>query len=530
MTSEAEPNKSSDPVAIPSITEQFSWLMAAKVLSFAFSLALPLIVVRILTIGEYGLYREAFTVVTTLAGVLPLGMGMSAFYYLSRDQEKRPYAIFNILLLHIVAGGAGFLLLAFFPGILRSIFGSGEIESLSFLIGVLTWLWVFSLFLDIAAVANREPRLGAAFVVFSQLSRSVIIVFAALVFGTVRSIIAAAIVHAAIQSAILFLYLGKRFRGFWRRFDLTFLREHLIYALPVGLVGLLWRVQTDLHFYFVGYNFSSAEFAIYAVGCFQIPLIMMLSESVTAVLIPRMSELQMAGNRMEMIRLTALAARKLSLIYLPIYVFLLITAETFISLLFTRDYVESVPVFRVFITMLPLGILISDPIVRAHPELGRFMLKLRIVSSMVLVALLYLVSGAPSLTSMIAVVIVVRIFDMVIAETTIFGRIGFKRSDLRLFSGVVRVALCAAIAGVVTFALHSVALDKMPGFINSLVSWAGGTLSVGLAYAVEDGIAILGAGIVFGISYILLIYKFGDLEQKEKDLVAGFLRFKKSVG
>ena len=66
----------------------------------------------------------------------------------------------------------------------------------------------------------------------------------------------------------------------------------------------MWTLQTDVHNYFVSHHFSPAEFAIYAIGCFQLPLIGMLGESVAAVLIPRVSSLQATGDRAEIIRLT----------------------------------------------------------------------------------------------------------------------------------------------------------------------------------------------------------------------------------
>ncbi len=65
------------------------------------------------------------------------------------------------------------------------------------------------------------------------------------------------------------------------------MREQLVYALPFGIAAVVWIAQIDIHNYFVGYKFSSSDFAIYAYGCFEIPLMTMLAESVTSVLIPK---------------------------------------------------------------------------------------------------------------------------------------------------------------------------------------------------------------------------------------------------
>ena len=181
------------------------------------------------------------------------------------------------------------------------------------------------------------------------------------VFATVESFIYAAMIQGVIQTLILLGYLRSRFPGFWRSFDAGFFREQMKYAIPFGLTGVLWIAQTDIHNYFVGYKFSPADFAIYAYGCFQVPLIGMLSDSVTSVLIPRMNTLQLAGDRDEMIRLTARAMQKLAFFYFPIYVFLMITAQTFIITLFTQKYEQSVSIFVINLTLLPFSILITRP-------------------------------------------------------------------------------------------------------------------------------------------------------------------------
>ena len=101
-------------------------------------------------------------------------------------------------------------------------------------------------------------------------------------------------------------------------------------------------------------------------------------ESVTAILIPRISELQMLGDKREIIALSGRSMNKLALVFLPFYAFLFVTAEPFIVTLFSRDYIASVPIFLINLTLIPFAIWINDPVVRAFPELGRFLLYLRI--------------------------------------------------------------------------------------------------------------------------------------------------------
>ena len=66
-----------------SLTARAFWLIFAKTLAFGFGFVLPLLLVRRLSQTEFGLYKQAFLVVGTASGILPLSFSMSAFYFLA---------------------------------------------------------------------------------------------------------------------------------------------------------------------------------------------------------------------------------------------------------------------------------------------------------------------------------------------------------------------------------------------------------------------------------------------------------------
>lgn len=504
---------------IPSLKTQSAWLLFAKIIGFGFAFLLPLLVVRFLAQDKVGLYRQSFQVVMNATAVLSLGFSMSAYYFLSREMEKRASAIFNILLFHFVTGGLACLGLFLYPQILGKIFQSAEMTALAPEIGVVIWIWIFSTILETVAVANREPRLATVFIIFSQLTKTAFMAFAVIWFRTVESFLIAAMIQGAAQTLILLIYLNSRFPRFWQKFDAGFFREHFIYAVPFGLAGILYILQTDIHNYFVGYRFSEAEYAIYAYGCFQLPLITILAESIASVLIPRMSELQMRGERAEMIRLTARAMQKLSFFYFPIFVFLFITAQTFIITLFTRNYLASVPIFLINLTLLPFHILITDPIVRSYRELGRFLLKLRIFTFSGLLAALYFGIQHFDLSGMIAIVVVAVIFEKFVAEAMIIRKLKAGRKDLYLLKDVGKTALISILAGVVTFAVYHGIKDFMPAVgenlarmffaapKRSVIDFIWGSLTLSISFA------------VFAPIYLSAAYFWDVIDEEEKQTV-----------
>ena len=80
------------------------------------------------------------------------------------------------------------------------------------------------------------------------------------------------------------------------------------------------------------------EASIYAVGVSTFPLVGLLRESIGAVVLPRINELESRNERRQILALVAAAARKLALIYLPVYALLMVTGRDLIELLFTSQY------------------------------------------------------------------------------------------------------------------------------------------------------------------------------------------------
>src|ERR1700723_2217000 len=193
-----------------SLTWRVSWLTFAKTMGFAFSIALPLLLVRRMDREQYGLYKQAFLVVTTAMTVLPLGVPMSAFYFLAREGTRRRETVLNILMFHVAVGGLACGALVLYPSILTAIFHDTRLAPYSAWIGATILFWITGAFLDIVPVANDEFRLASAFIIGIQASRALVFVGAVLFFGTLRSLLAAAVLHGLIQTVVLACYLESR--------------------------------------------------------------------------------------------------------------------------------------------------------------------------------------------------------------------------------------------------------------------------------------------------------------------------------
>jgi len=476
-----------------SLTEHVSWLMFAKTAAFVFNVALPMLLVRRLDKAQFGVYRQLFLVIGTSVMVLPLGFAMSAYYFLPREPDRRQGTVLNILIYNMAVGTLACGVLLLWPVLLGIIFDQPGLAGYAHLIGVVILLWIVSQTLEIIPIANGEMKLASALIIGVQLTRTAIYLAAVIAFGSVRALIWAAVVQGGLQMVVLWWYLQSRFGRFWQHPDWGLMGRQLSYAVPLGLAGILFVVQTDLHSYFVSNRLGPVAYAIYGIGTVQLPLMGMLQEATNAVVIPRVSLLQQQNDTREIMELMARAMRKLAAVYFPVYALMVVVAHEFISFLFTRNYLASVPVFLINLTLLLLGIVLQDPLFRAYVEQRFFLIRLRVVLCVLLTAGLWVGITRFGMVGAISAVVLVGVAERAVMAIR-FGRIlGVTRKDIVLLKDVGKLAVAAAAAGLVTAVVRLPLRGAKPlivlmacGVVFSLI-YVGGILLAGVVTPEEMG-------------------------------------------
>jgi O-antigen/teichoic acid export membrane protein len=434
----------------PSLAKQAAWLLIAKIAGFALAFIAPLLIVRVLDQREFGLYKQAFLIVANAPPLLTLAFYMNVFYFLPRRPEQAQKVVLNVLIVHLAIGLLSLGVMLGYPQLLARLFGSDDLLPYARLLGIVLSLWIFGYFLEVVATASQDVKFSTAFIVGSQLTRSIALCSAAVLFGTLDSLLYAAVVQGAVQSVVLLWYLQRRYPGFIGRPDWMLMGEQLRYAVPLGIAAAAAIVQSDLHMYFVANRFSAAEYAIYAVGCFQLPLLGMLRESINAVLIPRISLLQQNGQRREIVVLLVAAMRKLGFVYLPVFAFLSIMAAEFLEILFTNRYAASTPVFLINLLAVPTLILISDPVTRAYTEHMGYLLKARLIAAVLMApAVLFGIQYFGMRGALLAAVSII-IVERVVVMLKVLRILAITRKDSVLFADIPKLALAALCAAAAT--------------------------------------------------------------------------------
>jgi hypothetical protein len=127
----------------------------------------------------------------------------------------------------------------------------------------------------------------------------------------------------------------------------------------------------------------------------------------------------------------------------------MVAGREFIRVLFTARFADSWPIFAVNLTLLPLGIVLLDPLYRAFQRERYFLLRLRFLLAAVLIVTLWLFTARLGLLGAIAVVVMIATTERAVMAVHFCRLLGVKVHDLALLRDVGKLGVAALAAGVV---------------------------------------------------------------------------------
>lgn len=472
---------------------------AARMLGYAIVVAVPIVVVRVLDQATFGNYKQLFLIAETLVSLFTIGLPASLWYLVPRAPQyaQRLFTQTLLLLGFLGAVGAGVLLLAgpwvgrLFDAPLDPYFGW---------LSLYVALAIPGSLLYVTLMIDRRARLAGLSLAGLDVLRGALIVTAAALTGDLTLIIIAGTVALAVQLVALLAYLiWRRSQGTWETHP-GLVRDQLAYALPFAGTAMIGLTRDKAHAYFVAANFSVTQFAVYAVALLNIPFLGYISQTVAEVVILENAGHFAAGRRDEMRRVWHRASYMLALLLLPIFIVLEVFASDVITTLFGIEYLASVPLFRAYLCIMPLSILLSSPMLRATGDL-RLMLVADIASLAVTIAVL--VATVATLGPMGAVLSLLagQATFVAIASVRSATRLGLGLGNFLPWGSVLGVLATASAASIIPF----VALQ-----------------------GVHPTVRLLVGGPVAGLLYAGLAWRLGLVPESEREIVRRALaRFRK---
>ena len=337
-------------------------LILGRGVGCAAAFLIPVALARIFDPADFGTYKQLFLIFATLYYIAQAGMAESLFYFVPRDRDgggryavnsRRALAVMGALTCAAIVGAA--------PRIAASMENPALAAGIPW-IGAFLLLMLASAGWEIALMARGRYRDAAFAYAGSDIVRALALTLPGVILGSVTAVLWGALAFAVLRLAATLVTLRREFPALAP--DRALFRRQLAYAVPFGAAVLVEILQQNLHQYVVSAQVEPAVFAIYAVGCLQIPLIDLIAGPSGNVMMVRMSEkgIGPAG----MLALWHGTVRKLAFVFLPLAAFLMVAAKDLIETLFTARYAASAPIFVAWSATVVLCCLPTDCVLRVH--------------------------------------------------------------------------------------------------------------------------------------------------------------------
>ncbi|HEX7120388.1 MAG TPA: oligosaccharide flippase family protein [Longimicrobiales bacterium] len=438
-----------------SLAVQSVILTAARAAGFALTFAIPLVLVRVFSQDEFGVYKQIFLISATLVPLFNLGLSASLFYFVPRDGGRGQRYVLQALALLALAGAAAGAGLALGGDVLAAALDSPALARHRYAVALFVAISVPAVLIDVLPVVDRRPTLAAWAIAGGDLLRAGAIVVAGVVWRSVEPVVWAAVVAAAARGAGLLAYVRLRAAAPGGRVDARDLAAQLRYALPFALAVVFEIGLTHFHQYFVAAHAPAAQFAIYAVGVLHIPIIGMLVASVVDVMLVRAAEAHRLDDGAALRRLWRVTLERLAAILIPCWALVQLFAGDLIGLLFGPAYLAAVPVFRVFATTLLLWGLVDHGILRATGDTA-YIVKANVAGMAASVAAVFALAPASLFLGAIAGYVFGLAVMRALGVRMVARRLGLSAADALPWRTLARVAAAAAGSAAVAAAAYSI--------------------------------------------------------------------------
>lgn len=453
---------------VTSLSQKAGFLIGANLIKYAVGFSLPMLMVRLLSKNDYGTYQQLLLVNSMALGLLTLGLPSSIYYFYNRvDEGRRSALVIQTLAMLGVAGLAAIVGIALASPLIAERTSNPALLDLLPLYALAIGLLLAGEHFTSFMVAQDRYGSAVGFETFETVVRVLTLMLPIMLGFGMHGLVIAAVLYALGRLIVRTYWLTAtgpaRLHLGSTRPD-TFFGDQLSYSIPLWMTSIVGVVGGMLDRAIVAGTFTTADFAIYSVGAFAVPLDVIFQASVADVLRASLPPLIKRDDLREVTRLMREAVRKLALIMLPSFVFLFGFAHEFVTLLFTDQYADSVHVFRIYAFAIPLFMFVLSLVPQVF---GRTRINLNVVLVVTLLhialsfALLKVLGFyGPAVSGVVTSYVSTAIYLRVATRLT-----KSSLSQLLPLPEIARTLACAALAFVAAWLIGEISSSKLINFL-----------------------------------------------------------------
>lgn len=318
-----------------------------------------MIVVRVLATHEYATYQQANLIANTIMPFLILGIPISLSCFIPKfttRRESKTLVIQTFIIMNIM-GLIGMSLIFIFSNIISAKYNNLDLSFYLKMYSIYVFLEVaISYYPNYFLGTDRSKKLAVISFIFSIVKMFFLLICIFVFSSKLKYLFWGVIISSFIKYIWIVFEMMNYYKYERFQFSTELIKEQFAYSIPIGLSSIIGILAATLDKNMVAYFFKPEQYAVFANGAFEIPLIEVITGSITAVLIPELSRLynKQGSNNEKILDIWKNSIVSSCAILVPIMFGLMVFSKGFVLFLFSEKYLASIPIFEIYLLTLPL--------------------------------------------------------------------------------------------------------------------------------------------------------------------------------
>lgn len=329
-----------------SIARRTATLGFARLAKQSVTFLTPIFMVRLLTVDQFGEYRDFLLYSTIIFMVVEFCANSSLAYFVPREPARENvYFTQTTMFVLITSVVAAILILT-----LGNYIPSEVIRAYKYELSLYTMVLCNLDAWEVLWVARKQTIKVVYYSLARLTIRTVSVVLAAYYFRDVGQVIWTLVAVEAGRLAIMTVYAARR-KLLVAKYDAATARAQLAFFGPLGASNLLYTANIYMGQVYISAVMGPAMLGVYIIGTYLQPIVQVFRSSIGDVIMP-----EIASKKDEPPKVALVLWQRATVVYcvvmMPMAMLFFYYADVIVSLLFTSAYIEAVPVFRIFVFLL----------------------------------------------------------------------------------------------------------------------------------------------------------------------------------
>lgn len=321
----------------------------------------PILMVRILDPTSFGQYREFMAYAMLATSLAAFSVPSNLLYFIPHHRDKTPQYVSHTNLLSLALSIFACVVI----WLLRDFIEAKTSFSFVAPLCIYVLLYCNLNFLESYFLANKNARNVFYLSTIRTTVRLTAVIGTAFHTRSVDAILNALILVELLRIVVVAI-LSLRIGLIFIKPDKAVLKQQLGFIVPLGIASSLNFVDQYIGQILISAHLGVVALAIYAVASFKVPVIRIIRSAVSDAIFPDMVR-EAISEKDDKLRLWKRGNVAYSVLIFPIFTVLFWYADIIIPFVFTDEYAEAVPIFRILLLLMPIQCIeLSSPLRAAN--------------------------------------------------------------------------------------------------------------------------------------------------------------------